>query len=1355
MSEFIRKPSSENIFEGTFDKEIEIFLKLKYDFGDRYDRNENNEYKFAKAIEIIQSRPHTCYFQKQKEFTNTYKVTGKAFTESNHKIIIPLENDKSFELIVSLRKDRINTFTELYSYRVVKFKEGTFTNEPKNPIKRSCIFKISEWDEKNGSDSERFKELYSMIESSTIPIVDINKDKDRQIWHNYVVAMKKLVKQKELVWKIQKISQPYSEKRDEDAERANYIDIYINEEELIDQLIEDIEGLFNPDELEHYGVSDEKAFIEFKNYRELSPEELNQLKELGEELFYELSASSPIHYVSGEIHFKYTDTASKDEIYSTIKEKLNTDYQLDANISKDGYIDLNDNDIPHLQKILTDNYSNLISLHRDNLLQLKVDFNSGKDLVLLKDKVKSILDAEGLTRSTVSISQDGKSIVIEVGAFIPPRKFSTDNLEFVESISRFSANRQIRIKPIEGLEIAGNCYQIRNANKEEIDQSLTALQINFPGVQFFRKRTLYYFKPSNRVNPEALRNFKTATDLKGKSEFFFANSTLNITADNAADYIQQIQRIQSAYPHALLQHKPFKPTYKIQFNTDLESRRQIIINKIQNEIRNAVTGKVEFDVIKNHSRVLFSYRFTSDEEREKLKQAVSDACTPNQDIVSFSIESNLGRTIYELYKNEALEIEKEKEVAGNVRQATFIYLTPEQKNQLSKAIELLGDKANFREGIQVGQLIKKEKDRLKFRITDEFDERINAREEDRIDLNEIKQGYIKPIFPGELTNIGRMIKAMKKVTEPGGKVGYPVNRNLSNFLFDPNEARQSATDIEEEKLKVIADLNEPLLKEQQKQLEAVAKTLVAKDLALIQGPPGTGKTTVIAEIIWQTLLREPQAKLLITSQTNLAVDNALERIKGKKLVRPIRIGNIDKFEDEGKVYSNDRIKKWLQAKTNSSEEQLNAENAVCQWIENVQAKCSTDEKYAKAVAKWKAGLHEKDHLIKTTFANAYYKNVNVFAATCSECGSRNFGDIYQSIFRKNSESQGDPEFDLVIMDEASKATPPELVLPLTLGKKVVIIGDHKQLPPMIDEQEFGEALEAVGAKNLIEHWTKEDYKVSQFEKLFKNAPKNFVASLDTQFRMHEQIMNCISQFYTDQEELENGLICGIRNEMNEPDFNVKASRWHGLKSVPFIDTKNHAVWVNVETPEGRVGTSYENEGEINAIQTVLRALTQADGFKEYLNYFHKDEDKEIGIITYYMPQMQRIRKAMYPTFSKNEWRNFEQNKYKNEFQIPFRINTVDRFQGMERNIIIISTVRSNKQYKEEKGRRIPVDNTKYPFALGFARELQRINVGFSRAKRLLIVVGNEKHFSHKPEYAAAIQKMHRVDLMQIQNLITQ
>jgi superfamily I DNA and/or RNA helicase len=339
------------------------------------------------------------------------------------------------------------------------------------------------------------------------------------------------------------------------------------------------------------------------------------------------------------------------------------------------------------------------------------------------------------------------------------------------------------------------------------------------------------------------------------------------------------------------------------------------------------------------------------------------------------------------------------------------------------------------------------------------------------------------------------------------------------------------------------------------------------------------------------------------------------------------------------------------------------------------------------------------------------------------------------------------------MDEASKATPPELVLPLTLGKKVVIIGDHKQLPPMIDEKEFGEALEAVGAKKLIEDWTKDDYKVSQFEKLFKNAPKNFVASLDTQFRMHEQIMNCISEFYSDQEELENGLICGIKGEMNIPDFNVKASRWHGLNIPPLITPNVHAIWVNVDEPEIEEGGHYySNDAEIEAIHSILTLLKKAETFNKYQDFTktQSEENQEIGIITFYGPQMKKIGQKFYPTLKPNDWREFDLHKFKNEFEIPFRINTVDKFQGMEKNIIIISTVRSDKKNKiDAQGNKKLEPNR----SLGFAKELTRINVGFSRAKRLLIVVGNEKHFSQKPEYQQAIQKMHRIDIAQIQNLI--
>jgi superfamily I DNA and/or RNA helicase len=729
-------------------------------------------------------------------------------------------------------------------------------------------------------------------------------------------------------------------------------------------------------------------------------------------------------------------------------------------------------------------------------------------------------------------------------------------------------------------------------------------------------------------------------------------------------------------------------------------------------------------------------------------ETVMAACSGYQQVLSYKFDNNLGKTIYELYKNEKLEADDEKQTIKNVFLASFVFLSPEQHQQLEKLQEEQGELATFKGGIPIGKLIKKDGNRLKFRIDDSFDDAINAPKEQRLEFNKIREGYIKPIFPGDLINIDRMIRAMEKVTNPGGKssyffnrrgfaynVGYPVNKNLPNFLFDPNEARQSAADIEEEKQNILTDLNEPFLRDNPKQLEAVAKALLAKDMALIQGPPGTGKTTVIAEIIWQALLKDPNAKILITSQTNLAVDNALERIKGKKLVRPIRIGNIDKFEDEGKVYSNDRIKKWIRAKTDSKEEIENSDNAVCEWIESVKAKCSEDEKYSKAVNKWKKGLDEKDLLIKETFSDAYYKYVNVFAATCSECGSPRFSDAYMEAFQRNSVTKAEPEFDIVIMDEASKATPPELVLPLTLGKKVVIIGDHKQLPPMIDEQEFSEALEAVGANQLIEHWTKEDYKVSQFEKLFKNAPKNFVASLDTQFRMHEQIMNCISQFYTDQEELENGLLCGIKGEMNIPDLKVKASRWHGFNIPPFIYPDKHAIWLHTDSPEIQEGGHYySNDGEVDTVYWVVRILTSNPIFKEYHNFMksQKEENQEIGIITFYGPQMKKLGSKFYPHLKPNDWKEFDRHKFENEFGIPFRINTVDKFQGMEKNILIISTVRSNRQIQfDANGNKNERPNTNYPRALGFAQEHPRINVGFSRAKRLLIVVGNENHFMRK------------------------
>lgn len=254
MPEFTRNTHPDNLFEGTSDEIVEVYLKIKDDFDDRFNRNPENKLRAEQVRQILSLENRVCFFQKQKN--------DDLHNKSRHKIIIPIGNERAIETIVGLWIDKIDTFTELYSYRVAKFKEIPFFNEPmKHTIKRNCVFQFVELEIKSGTSAESFKELYKATESCEIPLVDINKEKDREIWKNYVIALKKLVKQKEQVWKIQDIKTPYTETRDGEYERVNYIDIYINEKELIEHLEKDIEDLFNPDELEDYGVSEDKAFI--------------------------------------------------------------------------------------------------------------------------------------------------------------------------------------------------------------------------------------------------------------------------------------------------------------------------------------------------------------------------------------------------------------------------------------------------------------------------------------------------------------------------------------------------------------------------------------------------------------------------------------------------------------------------------------------------------------------------------------------------------------------------------------------------------------------------------------------------------------------------------------------------------------------------------------------------------------------------------------------------------------------------------------------------------------------------------------------------------------------------------------
>lgn len=653
------------------------------------------------------------------------------------------------------------------------------------------------------------------------------------------------------------------------------------------------------------------------------------------------------------------------------------------------------------------------------------------------------------------------------------------------------------------------------------------------------------------------------------------------------------------------------------------------------------------------------------------------------------------------------------------------------------------------------------------------------------DLNSLYQGKtilntIIPDLTGDKKKNEYLKQALNKIIQPIDEFnGRPVNGNIRNFIFDSTKADHLSSEElcsgSENWQNVINNLYSKNINEPQ--IASVVKAVYSQDLALLQGPPGTGKTTVIAEIIWQLLSIDPQHKILLTSESNLAVDNALERLKSNEtnLMKPIRLGN-NVQDEEGLYFHIDRIDEWSRSDY-SNELRFNSEtlesedlnnNVVCQWMKRIAlASEKGDNEDCEVLLKWRNSLKEPNKALKTIFKESYYNNVNVIGNTCSAAGSPSFLQSYQDLYNikdieiiskdriiekdsivkyyytlknNNNKKYFDVEknldevvFDTVIMDEASKATPPELLLPLCYGNKNIIIGDHRQLPPTLkelDDEGFQTTLEEIGETNLALEWqTKAEMKVSQFKKLISKAPKEIIGVFNLQYRMHPQINNVISQFYKEdgglnpgQELIEN---CELHYKTNHP-----LSRHHGLRHEGFIEPDIHTLWVNVDEPERKDGFSYVNDGEVEAIRRVLNYIKKSDGYKEYTAHWvnnNKPEENEIGVISFYAKQLAAM-KIMLNQVS----------------DINVRLKTVDRFQGMERNIIIVSTVRSNKKIEfpnqiqnfEEYSYNNGYSVNK---SLGFAKSPERINVALSRAKRLLIIVGNSDHFSANPIYKNVIE----------------
>lgn len=304
-------------------------------------------------------------------------------------------------------------------------------------------------------------------------------------------------------------------------------------------------------------------------------------------------------------------------------------------------------------------------------------------------------------------------------------------------------------------------------------------------------------------------------------------------------------------------------------------------------------------------------------------------------------------------------------------------------------------------------------------------------------------------------------------------------------------------------------------------------------------------------------------------------------------------------------------------------------------------------------------------------------------------------------------------FDVVIVDEVSKATPPELIAPMMRGAKTILVGDHRQLPPLFGEREPLSLLE-IAQKEEEDDTIPDELKIvshnfrkyqdmveaSLFKRHFEQADPRLKCSLWVQHRMHPDIMKVINVFY------EGRLQCGI------PQQDVDRVRDHGIPAgtIPWITPEKHAFWIDSTKdpmdrlfPEETAGTSKQNVLEARLIVRVLKDLDAA--LEKRSRTGEAAQKKTVGVISFYGKQKGLLNREVKNLGLRN---------------LSCNVETVDRFQGQESDYVLVSMTRNVPFARKGASSR------------SFIARFERINVAFSRAKELLLVFGAKDFFQKQP-----------------------
>jgi predicted DNA helicase len=476
----------------------------------------------------------------------------------------------------------------------------------------------------------------------------------------------------------------------------------------------------------------------------------------------------------------------------------------------------------------------------------------------------------------------------------------------------------------------------------------------------------------------------------------------------------------------------------------------------------------------------------------------------------------------------------------------------------------------------------------------------------------------------------------------------------------------------------IVDFYDKELNEFQK--EAVRNAVGAENIFLIHGPPGTGKTRTVTEVILQEAARGN--KVIATTESNTAADNILENlIKSGTDIEFVRLGHPARV-------SRELIESTLAYKL----EQDNFYRKAQELREKAFALIEKRESFRKPTPQWRRGLDDKT-ILKLARKGRGIRGIsprNISSMANWIKINRQIQDLFEEIdymeklalkniltrsmmIVSTNSSAGidymdDFEFDVAVIDEGSQATEPSCLIPIAKSRKLIISGDHRQLPPTIMSKEAA----AILSKTLFERLISPDIS----------------SLLRVQYRMNEKIMEFPNQHFYD------GLLIAHDSvrEITLKDLNFKPTEPENTFLNEILNPENVLVFIDTSKSEENFESQrLDSTSRFNVLEAKIVSLI----VKKFVENGLKEAD--IGVITPYNDQVDLIKKML----------QLEE----------VQISSVDGFQGREKELIVLSLVRSNEEND-----------------IGFLEDVRRLNVSVTRAKRKLIIVANSKTISFNEFY---------------------